>query len=219
VSLRVSFDVDGVLADFAAAFRRVERSLFGADAAAAPDGPEQEQLRQDTRAPRPPDRRDAIWREIERTPDFWTQVEPLDPAAIAKLHQLVVRHRWDVFFITQRPATAGDTVQRQTQRWLAAHGFDLPSVIVLHGARGAAIRALQIEYHVDDSAQNCLDVIADSNAKTILVAPGEMESMRKLGIAPVAGIADALAVLERAHEARSNPSMLERLSVMLGWRT
>jgi hypothetical protein len=219
VTLRVSFDLDGVFADFAAAFRRVELSLFGADAAAEPDAPEQEQLRQDTRAPRPPDRRDAIWREIERTPDFWANVAPLDPGAIARLQQLAIRHRWDVFFITQRPATTGDSVQRQTQRWLAAHGFEFPSVIVLHGARGAAIRALQIDYHVDDSAQNCLDVIADSTAKTILVSRGEHETVRKLGIAPAGGVAEALDILERATEARSNPSMLERLSVMLGWRT
>ena len=72
----------------------------------------------------------------------------------------------------QRPKTAGDTVQRQTQRWLVAQGFDLPSVLVLGGSRGAAAGALRLDYHVDDSPQNCLDVIADSRAKTILIVPG-----------------------------------------------
>ena len=47
----------------------------------------------------------------------------------------MIRHRWEVFFITQRPATEGQTVQRQTQRWLVEQGFDLPSVLVISGSR------------------------------------------------------------------------------------
>ena len=50
-------------------------------------------------------------------------------------------------------------------------GFDLPSVLVLAGSRGAAAGALRLDYHVDDSAQNCLDVIADSSARPILIVP------------------------------------------------
>ena len=83
----------------------------------------------------------------------------------------MLRHRWEVFFITQRPFTAGETVQRQTQRWLVAQGFDLPSVLVLHGSRGTAAAALRLDYHVDDRPQNCIDVSVDSNAKTILIVP------------------------------------------------
>ena len=70
----------------------------------------------------------------------------------------MLRHRWEVFFITQRPFTDGETVQRQTQRWLVAQGFDLPSVLVLRGSRGAAAAALGLDYHVDDRPQNCVDV-------------------------------------------------------------
>lgn len=44
---------------------------------------------------------------------------------------MMLRHPWEVFFITQRPATEGETVQRQTQKWLVQQGFDLPSVIVI----------------------------------------------------------------------------------------
>ena len=65
-------------------------------------------------------RRDAIWRQIVATEDFWTTLQPLDPTAVRRIQDLMLRHRWEVVFITQRPATRGDTVQRQTQRWLAA---------------------------------------------------------------------------------------------------
>jgi hypothetical protein len=167
-------------------------------------------------------RLDAVWKEIQNRPDFWFSLEPMQPGAVARLYKLSLAHRWEVFFITQRPATAGETVQRQTQRWLAAQGFDLPSVLVLAGARGAAIRALRIDYHVDDSAQNCLDVIADSTAKTILVAADPqaagVANVRKLGIALVSGPNQALDVLEQATLAGSSPSLLQRLSSIVGWR-
>ncbi len=58
-------------------------------------------------------------------------LQPTEPGAVRRVHELMMRHRWEVFFITQRPATDGDTVQRQTQRWLVEQGFDLPSVLVI----------------------------------------------------------------------------------------
>ena len=162
--------MDGVLADFARAFRDVETALFGPTTTHPVEQPEEEEERQEKGIVQSRARRDAVWKEIQNRPDFWFSLEQVEPGAVARLYQLSLAHRWEVFFITQRPATAGETVQRQTQRWLAAQGFDFPSVLVLAGARGAAIRVLRIDYHVDDSAQNCLDVIADSTAKTLLVA-------------------------------------------------
>ena len=222
--LRISFDLDGVLADFAGAFRKVELRLFGPSAGVGGDAPEPEdgRQRQEQMPSRSPGRRDAIWRDIENTPDFWATLEPLDSTAIARIHELSLRYKWEVFFVTQRPATAGETVQRQTQRWLVEQGFDLPSVIVLSGSRGRAIHALSIDYHVDDSTQHCLDVVADAAARTILVSPsasdGAVEGARKMGIAPAATVADALGILEQATLARTNPSMLQRLSALVGWR-
>jgi phosphoglycolate phosphatase-like HAD superfamily hydrolase len=224
VPLRISFDLDGVLADFAGAFRKVELQLFGPPATAGSDVPEPEegQQVQQEEPRRSQGRRDAIWREIEKTPDFWMTLEPLDRTGIARIHELSLRYEWEVFFVTQRPATAGETVQRQTQRWLVGQGFDLPSVIVLNGWRGRAIHALSIDYHVDDSTQHCLDVVADATARTILVSSnpsdGAVEGARKMGIAPAFNIAEALEILEQATLARTNPTMLQRLSALVGWR-
>lgn len=167
-------------------------------------------------------RRDGVWQAIQATPDFWTTLQPIDPAAVTRIHQMMLRHGWEVFFVTQRPRTEGETVQRQTQRWLVAHGFDLPSVLVLAGSRGAAAGALRLDYLVDDSAQNCLDVLADSRARPLLIVPDNDEatimSARKLGIGTARSIGDCLDILEKATAARKQPGLLQRLASFVGWR-
>jgi len=240
--LRIGFDMDGVLADFSGAFREHELRLFGPAPPASTDAdrerreatrdPEQEEERQadaerqaraDAKAQLDSRRReDAVWEAIESIPDFWTTLRPLEPRAVRRIHELMVRHRWGVFFITQRPFTAGESVQRQTQRWLVAQGFDLPSVLVLHGSRGTAAAALRLDYHVDDRPQNCIDVAADSDAKTILIVPesnhAAIASARKLGIGVAHGIGDALDILDQATLAQTNPSLFRRIATMVGWK-
>jgi hypothetical protein len=167
-------------------------------------------------------RRDAVWAAIQGTPNFWETLAPIERDAVGRIHALMLEHRWEVFFITQRPKTAGDTVQRQTQRWLVAQGFDLPSVLVLGGSRGAAAGALRLDYHVDDSAQNCLDVLSDSRARPLLVVPNRDEetlaSARQLGVGTVPSITAALDILAEASAARHEPGLLARLAALVGWR-
>jgi hypothetical protein len=252
--LRIGFDMDGVLADFAQAFHAVESRLHVPGPELSPGQPEREEAEQAAAADReagaeePPQpapeagpksssvedfhtarkaarelrrRRDAIWNEIQRTPDFWMTLKPIEEDAVRRIHALMLQHRWEVFFITQRPATEGDTVQRQTQRWLVRQGFDLPSVLVLGGSRGAAAGALRLTYHVDDSAQNCLDVISDSRAKPILIVPDNdattIASARKLSIGTVQSLSECLDVLEKATTAQTHPGLFARIATMVGW--
>lgn len=240
--LRIGFDMDGVLADFSAAFHDVEERLFGPGPGMAAGEPEKEEEAQTAASegesgeeaskepiadaslsPRESKRRrEAVWRVIQSTPDFWMTLKPTEEGVVQRVHAMMLRHRWEVFFITQRPSTEGDTVQRQTQRWLVEQGFDLPSVLVLGGSRGAAAGALRLNYHVDDSPQNCLDVIADSRAKVILITQGNEESTivsaRKLGIATATSIGACLDILEEATTARSQPGLLARIAAIVGWK-
>jgi hypothetical protein len=223
--------MDGVLADFGGAFRDVEKRLFPGTPDMPPGGPENEAARQrtgDTTAPaavtgNPYEehrRREVIWSAIRSTPDFWTLLQPLEGGAVRRIHASMLRHRWEVFFITQRPATDGDTVQRQTQRWLVAQGFDLPSVLVIAGSRGAAAAALELDYHVDDNARNCLDVMSEAGAKTILIAPSSEQTSsvaRKMRMATVPSIGSCLDLLDQVSEAQSNPTLLQRLATLVGW--
>jgi len=239
--LRIGFDMDGVLADFGAAFREYGTRLFGpvvpvnkhiGQRRLPGDQPETEEARQVAAELEAQDRiesaralrrrEDKIWQAIESTPNFWATLKPIEEGCVQRIHALMLRHRWEVFFITQRPYTEGETVQRQTQRWLVEQGFDLPSVLVLSGSRGAAAKAIRLDYHVDDNSQNCFDVIADSTAKPILIIPPSHEtaiaSARKLGIGVVHRVGDALDILDQATLAQTNPSLLQRIASLVGWK-
>lgn len=241
--LRIAFDMDGTLADLSSAYDELEERLFGAADAEherpAPEIREAEQHEESTAKPpaeatvgRPPrerrpgaqaaiSSRDRVWRTIEATPDFWTTLKPLEQGAVQRLYELTDEHNWEVFFVTQRPATAGRTVQWQTSTWLVEHGFKTPSVIPLSGARGQLASALRLDYLVDDTPQNCVDVLSDSSARAILLVDHDAiaeASARRLGIGVARCVHEALDVLVQATAARANPTLFDKLRKLVGWK-
>lgn len=177
--MRIAFDLDGVLADMDSAIAR-EAERAG--------------RRGETR----------LWRVVESIENFWEALDELEPGIVSRLAAAAAERRWEVIFLTRRPETAGRTAQVQTQRWLEAKGFPLPSVFVVQGSRGRIADALDLDIVVDDRLENCVDIVVDSSARAILVwrAPEEQlpPSAKRLGIGVVKSVADCLDILVQVDE-------------------
>jgi hypothetical protein len=207
MSIRVGFDVDGVLADFHKAFRETAMKM---DAEAGG---------QSERRPRPLDAEamKRVWDRIGRTSQWWVHLEAYEPTAIPRLYHTSRDRRWEVYFMTTRPSSAGETTQFQTQWWLERNGFPMPSVLTVPGSRGDAANALKLDIAVDDRLTNCVDIIAASRAKAILLLRRDDQALRDQalarGIGVVTTLAGALDAIDQYEEIkRSNTGRLSRLA-------
>src|SRR5712675_1075412 len=124
MSLRLGFDMDGVLANFRAAFHATAVRLVRGDV----DAFDLDESAQGASA-LPPDSVRRVWEHIARTPNWWMEIDAYEPDQIARLYSLTRAAGWEVFFLTKRPPSAGDSVQFQTQWWIERFGFYLPSVL------------------------------------------------------------------------------------------
>lgn len=225
---RVAFDMDGTLADMHVMLRREAERLFGSlpvERPAVADEPS------DALADMPQVVvRDALqlnhaqwrtlWDHVEGIENFWTTLPELEPGIVARIAATARARRWDVLFITTRPATAGEPTQLQTQRWLREKGFEFPSVCVLERSRGKLADVLRLDAVVDDRPENCLAVAADSKAKAVLIWPGGREVMPagldRLGVRAFATIGEAVTWLEKLDDRRRQSGVMRGVRRLLG---
>lgn len=197
--LRVACDLDGTLADLSSAYRRVEEQVHGDS-----DG--------------------LVWDEIRSIENFWVGLDPVEPGIVRRLFDISKQAKWELLFVTQRPGTAGDSVQRQTQQWLVNQGFESPSVVTIPGSRGKAAHALDLDFLIDDLPRNCIDVASESRCRPLLVArsPDQETEMAaaRFKISIVHSVADALDIIEentpQLREPGRSQSWLRRLGLGLG---
>lgn len=232
MTLRIAFDLDGTLADLDSSLESIAGALFpgtsaeathhGEGAAAGPNEggltPEEEQLEPaQVRALTRPQQR-AVWDAVRGTANFWETLGETEPGIVSRLAGIAEERRWEVIFLTERPPVGGDTTQRQSQRWLVQHGFEMPSVFVLlrGTSRGKVATALDLDVLVDDRAENCLDVKADSQARAFLVAREPSDTMttnaKRMGMEVVRSVGECLDELTGAPD---RPGLLGRLKRMM----
>jgi hypothetical protein len=164
-----------------------------------------------------------LWRQIESIDGFWESLNEIEPGVVARLAALAAQGRWEVIFLTKRPETAGGTAQVQSQRWLEARGFPLPSVFVVQGSRGRVADSLGLDVVVDDRPENCVDVVVDSMARAILVWREDEKQLpveaRRPRLDLVKSVDECLAILSRADAAnRPRPGLVERMVRRLGFK-
>ena len=236
MTLRIGCDLDGVLADMDSALAHHAQQLFGPVPAIQnprPAGEEQgatPSVRPEAVSGVAPlsirrrltDRQHRLlWRRVRAIDGFWELLAETEPGVVSRLCLLASERRWEVIFLTKRPATAGATAQVQSQRWLASKGFHLPSVFVVSGSRGLIATALGLDVVIDDRPENCIDIATESTARTIAVwrhSPAEAPTfLTSTGIDLVHAIDECFeALLGIDATARKRPSALERLMRRFG---
>ena len=214
-TLRIAFDMDGVLADMHAALALEAHTLFTQHEESAVHALE-DALDDHTTSTDSPSKSPQLtltaqqtamlWQRVASKLDFWEGLAETEPGIVSRLAHMAEVRRWDVLFLTQRPPTRGATVQKQTQAWLRRHGFDYPSVFTTRGSRGAIAAALHLDVVVDDRFEGCVDVADESPARAILVARHADDRLHtranRLGVTVVQSVGECLDLLDRAEDGR-----------------
>jgi len=196
MALRVGIDVDGVIADFRTAFHAAAVRCLRRNVSDSEDP--------QSAGPLSSDDIRKVWDYIARTQNWWMDVPPYEPDQIARLYSLTRAAGWEVFFMTKRPPSAGDSVQFQTQWWIERFGFYLPAVMTVPGSRGDLANGLRLDMMIDDQALNCIEVISAATTKALLMLRAADDSARahatNRGIGVVSTLAEAITVLDRLQE-------------------
>lgn len=230
--MRLAFDLDGTVADMQSALAREARRLFpGIDPASLPtsaidtEGDEAPPNAQEEKVVSighlSARQQRELWKAVCEQENWWETLAEIEPGSLARLYRMVRDRKWELLFVTSRPETRGDTAQAQSYRWLAARGYETPSVFVVHGSRGKIAAAMDLDVLVDDRPENCLDVAIDSKARAILVWRGDEgkvpASARQLGIGSVSSIHECLDILESLDQPdAADTGVLDRLKRLLG---
>ena len=196
MALRIGIDVDGVIADFRTAFHATAVRCLRRDVDDSED--------LESAGPMSPEGVRRVWSHIARTQNWWMDVPPYEPDQIARLYSLTRAAGWEVFFMTKRPPSAGDSVQFQTQWWIERFGFYLPAVLTVPGSRGDIASGMRLDIIIDDQVINCIEVTSAAPAKALLMLrsanPAAREHATDRGIGVVSTLSEAITVLERLQE-------------------
>ncbi len=196
MALRLGVDIDGVVADFRAAFRSAARQCLKREMPAQAGAVEEPALSHSEI--------DRVWSHIARTPNWWMGVKSYEPSEIANLYALARSGKWEVCFLTKRPPSAGDAVQFQTQWWLEQQGFYLPAVITVPGSRGELANAMRLDLVIDDQFVNCAEVIGAGPTKALLMLREANPIMQKhaldRGVGVVSSLAETMPILLELHQ-------------------
>lgn len=167
--MRIGVDVDGVLANFIAAYEDlhilVGGDLFGARRypAALPQSWNWVNY--------PPFNYPGgvtatVWELIKDNPRFWQDLATTPEFEAFKQWYWAAVGEHDIYFITDR---SGIQPRKQTERWFQKNGIPAP-VVLVSKHKGLCCHALNLDWYVDDRGENILDVERDSpNTRAVLI--------------------------------------------------
>ena len=156
--MKISFDLDGVLVDFASAAIEEIRKTYRSDLPA--DYKQVTWCFQDviTMA-----QWESIFYKLLQRDNMWTYLPAYRNNVEALQHYILAHGDEDVYFITARPPCEGGSVVTMTQLWLLDHGLPFKNLIVVKhpSDKKQVIAETGIQFHLDDlpaTIQECLSL-------------------------------------------------------------
>lgn len=174
--INVGVDIDSVLADYTKSFTEVLNSYY-------PEAPVFGATYKGITSwdwhgwyPLPEEKINAVWNDFcqdeKRVEEFFLNIPILHYEGFDNLLDLSheASHAVNIYFITARhvPNPRVNLVDL-TRSWLLQNDFYQPQVLVTH-RKGLIAEALDLDYFIDDSVANCIDVRAH-NSRTKIYLP------------------------------------------------
>jgi 5'(3')-deoxyribonucleotidase len=145
--------------------------------------------------------RNAAWNSITKVRNLWHLLESLpsfDTETVRLLQTANNIH--DVFFVTNRFDTPGQSAMRQTKGWLTDNaGMWAPNVLLAKD-KGPMASVLQLDAFIDDRPKNCIDVLeARPNARVYLCDSSHNKTFDDPRIPRVADLKEFLKLILEAN--------------------
>lgn len=155
----IGVDLDGVVADFNAAFVKKMIAVTGKDL--FPARPWEPSVWDYPQHYGYTNREvSAVWEAIKVDGAFWSQLPDYQttPVDLLELEAREIVQGDDIYFITSR---VGSSAKWQSERWLKHRMIKNPTVLI-SSQKGMCAAALKLDCYIDDKIENVLDVVARS---------------------------------------------------------
>lgn len=156
--LSIGLDLDGVVASFSPAFRRISLEMFGLPDI---DNPSYKANTDYDFADwgLTPDQVAAVFKRIELTKNFWESLGKMPGTELLNEYS----RDYKVYFMTHRKEeTYGRPVEVQSMRWISSN-YDIPHpTVIVSGHKGSLAKTLELFAFIDDKPFMCEKVSAKS---------------------------------------------------------
>jgi hypothetical protein len=167
----ITFDCDGVLANFTKKFTDLVNSLFGMSY--TPDWPDYDALTFMTR---------EHWERglalVQADPYFWSFLEPYSDTPFKKIGAMLFEGAFTGYVVSRRSSSTDADPAAHTRYWLHEQGLThLQGVIVGMQDRAVLLSLLECDAHLDDYGQQVLDLRARGVNAYLLDRPWNQDTL------------------------------------------
>lgn len=155
----MGIDLDGVLFSWSRSFSKVVHDLYPAHEIIM-DEREQIVGREWSEWAAPKEIITKAWNTLHNMENMWETLETLNPDQVKYMIEKFNKANLNIYFITARIGSPGRPLLKQCINALKAQGWDDPQVIISF-KKGIVAKALELDYFLDDFAENCVEVIME----------------------------------------------------------